>query len=137
MRTEVVGLCESNPVFHKYYKTHAPNATIYDDMRTLHSGLSSGSIPWFHCDAINCTAPCTGRNSLRWHNRRENDTALDKDNDLFLLCVDIVKLLTPSYHSDLSGNFVCSRAGGDVGTRGCLARAELPRARNVLNDLTN
>ena len=97
MRTEVVGLCEVNPVFHPYYKRYAPRAAVYDDMRALKRGLETGDIPHFHVDCIECSAPCTGRNSLRWHNNRQHDTELDADNDLFLMVSDIARMLMPSY----------------------------------------
>ena len=97
LRTEVVGVCESNAAFYPYYKQHCPNATIYEDMRSLSTGLHDGSVPYFHTDIIECTAPCPGRTSLRWHNGRQNDPALDKDLDLFLLTPNIVEVLLPSY----------------------------------------
>ena len=97
LRTEVVGLCEVNPVFYPYYRRYAPNATIYNDMRALKDGLDTGQIPWFQCDCIECSAPCTGRNSLRWHNQRQNDSSLDANNDLFLMVCDIARILAPSY----------------------------------------
>ena len=97
LRTEVVGLCESNESFFPYYKKHCPTAPIFPDMRALDIGLRDGSIPYFHVDAIEAGCPCQGRTSMRWHNNRQDDPALDKDLDLYLRIPSICDSLHPSY----------------------------------------
>ena len=93
MRVKVVALCDINENFYSYYRIHAPNATIFTDMRALRDGLVNGSIKAFAVDALNITTPCTSRTSLRQHNNY-GETA---DKDLFLLSCDIVASLRPAY----------------------------------------
>ena len=97
LRTQVVGLCESNASFYPYYKKHCPNAPIYPDMCALDDGLRDGTIPYFHCDAIEAGCPCQGRTSLRWHNNRQDDPLLDRDLGLYLRIPSICDSLRPSY----------------------------------------